>query len=189
MIQGAVYELDPAEGFQWVVPTEPRRFDELRSLEGRPLRHEWTPLQVDLLIRDEAGRVLAETDMPWLGEHALVLGDRAVEVLGPILAPDVELLPLSIAGRSLWLVHPLRILDALIPAESEIVRFSSGRIMSVEKGVFDGSKLVGVRAFKLRDFTRGPIYLTEGPVEAARTANLTGALFRPHRVTTTASSG
>jgi hypothetical protein len=109
----SVFEPTVCEGFQWVQPVNTADFELFRSLDGHRLGTDWNLVPVRLLDLDEDGRPLEKADMPWLDGHALVLTERAVAVLGDLLAQDAELLPLSCDVEELWLVNVVRMVDGL----------------------------------------------------------------------------
>jgi hypothetical protein len=109
-----VYEPTLAEGYQWVLPVDDSDFEVLRSLSAEREAVRRRPVRVRLLKADEEGHLLEEADMPWLGSHALVLGKRAVEILGELIAADVDLLPLECGDAEHCVVHVRRIVDARI---------------------------------------------------------------------------
>jgi hypothetical protein len=168
------------EGHEWVAPVDDAHFHVLRTLGEEKIATQWQPTPVRLITVDENGDRLQEADMPWLGSHALVLRKRALDVLGDVLREDSEFLPLANEEAELWLVHVWRtVASALDPNRSEIVRFpSSGRIMKVGKPRFRPEVLNGFHCFKLREFPRGPTYVTDEIVTRADDALLSGARFR-----------
>jgi hypothetical protein len=78
-----VYEPTLAEGAEWALPV--KQSDNTTILErfGLPIGGDWTPIPMRLLTHDEHGHRLMEVDMPWLGNHLLILRrrDRAAQKL------------------------------------------------------------------------------------------------------------
>jgi hypothetical protein len=175
-----VYEPTVVEGYQWVLPVDDADFEVFRTFSGDRCGSRWKTVPVRLLKSGEDGQPLRQADMPWLGSHAMVLGRRAVEVLGEVVAPDAELLPLACEDAELWLLNVWRVIDALDLEHSAVVRFpSTGRIMTVKRPVFRAEQLDGIRCFKIPGVLRGPTYVTEGVVAVAEAARLSGVRFRP----------
>jgi hypothetical protein len=131
-----------------------------------------------LVTEDEHGRPLRSADFPWLGSHVLILRDRAVETVGSILDDYGELLPLDCEQANLWLLNVCRIVDALDEEESDLIRFSTGRIMKIQKAVFRDKLLSDAHIFKLPQMVRGSIYLTEDVAQQIQQARLQGIGFR-----------
>lgn len=170
-----IYEFDPPEGYQWVRAENQSDYQLFRSFDGTDRASAWVPPRMRLLKEDEGQRFLPSS-MPWLGPHAPVLDGRAVGALGPSLTNDGELLPLACDEVDLWVFNTTTILDALDVDQSELVRFSSGRIMTVKSYVFRADRLRNVAAFKVPQLLPGPVFVTEEIVERSKT--LTGVGFR-----------
>lgn len=170
-----IFEPVVAEGFQWVLPIAEGDFEVFGSFDGSPRASDWVPVPMRLLRVDE-GRRLEESDFPWLGSDALVLGERAEKAIGPLIAHDGELLPLACDEASLWALNVRRVVDALDVDRSSVVRLSSGRIMTVREHVFHPVSLDGVSVFKLPELP-GSTYVTESFRDAIDEAGLRGLDF------------
>ncbi|NOS82556.1 MAG: hypothetical protein E8D46_00240 [Nitrospira sp.] len=129
-----------------------------------------------VLINEDEGQQFHTVDMPWLGSHALVLKERAVEALKSILLAHGEVLPL-ICCPELWLFNATCVIDALDHDESDIVRFRNGRIMDVRRYVFKPSCISKLQAFKISDFRVSPIFVSQEFVNQCAIARLSGVEF------------
>ena len=79
----------------------------------------------------------------------LVLRDRAVDSIGPILEPHGQLLPLACAEARL-VVFDAQVLPGVLDEErSELVRFGTGRIMKLKVPMFRSSYPQGAGAFEV----------------------------------------
>ena len=114
-----------------------------------------SPIKV-VIVREDAGEPLLESDSPWLGSHALIFREAPVERIGPLLEPHGELLPLSCPDAELWMYNPLRVLDALDEGASSAVRFSNGRIMRINRYVLRREVIRNAQIFKLSCFRVSP---------------------------------
>lgn len=168
-----VYEFEVQEGYEWAVPESDEDFEIFESFDGTPRAAGWRPVRVELLKEDEGQRFLP-SDMPWLGRHAPVLRKKAVETLGPALTKDGELLPLACDEADLWVFNATAIREALDLDRSELVRFSTGRILDVTSYVFRPDCLHDLRAFKVPQLDS--VFVTQELVTLA--ATLTGVGFR-----------
>ena len=153
--------------------------ERLRIEECGTQAEAWTPVAMHLL-REEDGVTLAEADAPWFGSHCLILRRAAAELIEPLTAGQAELLPLICDDADLWLLHAIECRDALDPDESDLVRFSAGRIMTVRKHVFDPKALRGARCFRDSKTPRGPLYLAGDVVDVLLDAGISG--FHPKLV-------
>jgi hypothetical protein len=172
-----IYEFQVQEGFEWVLPVDSADFDVFRSLDGRPRAAEWKPVRMELLQRDE-GKRLRPSDMPWLGKHAPVLRERAVASLGPLLAPFGEFLPLDCDDADLVVFHTTTVLDALDFDRSTMRRRPSGNLAMLGQVEFRREMVAGVHAFKIPQFLRGPVFVSQDVVAAAQAARLRGVGFQ-----------
>ncbi len=174
-----VFEFAAKKGFEWVLPMKDADFRAFRRFGGNPKRAGWLPIRMRLVTTDENGRPLSQSDMPWLGEHAPVLRERAVSALGALLNENGELLPLECPGASLVVFNATRVVNALDLERSRIARFpSSGQIMNVESFAFDDSRLSNERVFKVPELLNDAVFVTEHVVEAVRKNDLKGVGFK-----------
>ncbi len=174
-----VYGFAVQEGYEWVVPKNDADFEVFRGFDGTRRRRGWTPILVKLIRLDDQGKIRAESDFPWLGEHAPVMTRRASELLQDVLAGDGELLPLACDDADLRVLNVLRVIDALDVARSDVVRFpSTGRIMTVKAHVFRPNGLRGVKVFKVPELLRGTTFVTDEIVDLVDRSDLKGVGFR-----------
>ena len=162
------------EGFEWVFPVDPGDFEVFRTLSERQPGTVWEPIQMRLLKEDEHGRPWLRSAMPWLGGHALILREEAIEAVGPLLAPYGELLPLECDEARLVVFSAPLVANVLEESRSEIVRFASGRIMDIRRHAFNLGALAGNSAFKLAELPRGDLFVRGDLVDAIRATGLTG---------------
>lgn len=169
-----VFVLVVPEGTEWVLPVdEVAGFDRLRIEDCSSVLDRWVPERVRIVSEDEGVR-LAAADVPWLGDHGLVLRREAADLVAPLVAGQAELLPLACDDAELFLLHVTECRDALDSERSDLVCFSSGRIMTVREHVFDAEALDGVCCFRDSKMPRGPLYLTGLVVDALSAAGLSG---------------
>lgn len=176
---GHVYRPTPTEGYEWVLPEEEADFETLLALEGHP-QPAWRPRAMKLLKVDDEDRPLRPAGMPWLGSHVLVLRDRAIDSIGPLLEPHGQLLPL-VCPEARLVVFDAHVLSAVLDEErSDAVRFGSGRIMRLKTPVFRKDAIAEVGAFKVAEMPRGSVYLTPELVRAiVETGDSSGTSFIP----------
>lgn len=168
------------EGFEWAVPTDPAEFEVIRTLAERPAGAVWQPVHMTLLKLDDHGRPHRRADLPWLGADAIVLRDEAIETVGALLRPHGDLLPLLCDDARLALFAAPAVAGVLDEGRSDMVRFGSGRIMSLRAPVFRAAALGNTKAFKLAEMPRGDLFLAGQLVEAIRATGMTaGTDFTP----------
>ena len=153
-----VYAITSREGYEWALPVDDADFERFRAFDGTSASAEWRPVRVRILHEDEGSGPFATSDAPWMSSGLLVLRARALVALEPLLSDAGELLPLACDEVDLWAFNALCVADALDETRSEIVRFSSGRIMDVERYAFDEAALEETAAiFKLPALPLGPL--------------------------------
>jgi hypothetical protein len=173
----SIFRPSVPEGFEWVLPRDHVDFETFRQFDGTRRTQSWRPVAVELLRIDDDGLPLQPADLPWLGDHVLVLTSRAVRVLGEVLLPFGELLPLACADAELFVYNPLMVVDALDGERSRVVRFSSGRVMDIREYVLRSEAIRGIHAFKIPEMTRGSLLVSSAVVEAVKNADLRGTGF------------
>ncbi|MPZ41568.1 MAG: hypothetical protein GEU95_26690 [Rhizobiales bacterium] len=146
---------------------------------GTSRRATWRPIPVARLAVDDEGEPRAQADLPWLGGHVLVLRERAVTMLAPLLDRYGELLPLACPDADLWLFNVLTVVDALDEKNSELIRFDDGDILNVERYEFRPDLVAGVAVFKVPQLLRGPLFVGDEFVDAVAATGLTGPELTP----------
>lgn len=165
-----VYRPTVTEGYEWALPVNDSDFEAFRRLPMDESR--WFAPEMSLLTQDDRGKAHRSAHMPWLDGHVLILRDEAIEAIGPLLAPHGQVLPLRASGARLavFSAHPLA--GALDEQASELVRFSSGRIMHLRAPVFRPSVVASASAFVLTEMPRGNLYLSGQLVDSIRETGL-----------------
>jgi len=177
-----IFDLRPADGFEWVQPVSEDDFDRVYRLDGSSVSKGWNPVQVSRFDPDGQGGRAA--DVPWLDRDGLVLSERAYVVSRGLLEPWGEFLQLhDSASRSLlWLHNVTCVVNGLDESQSEIERFSSGRVMRIKKHAFIRELVDGLLMFRVPQTTS--VFVSADFVEAFGSFGLVGVSF--NRVWSTA---
>jgi len=147
--------------------------------EGR-LIPSWTSLSVKVLRDTKSNRNLPPGDFPHLTVGAPVFSLRAVNVLKDILLENGQIFPLSCSEGEYYIFNVITFIDALDESRSEVMRFeSSGRIMRVLKYAFFGDRLTGATIFKIPQFPRSEVYVTDKFRKLVADNRLLGFSFPP----------
>jgi len=141
---------------------------------GIPMKNSWTSKEQFAFVP----RRLRRSDTPGLSTHIPVFNSKAVEILGDLLKPNGELLPITCDGERLYVFNVTRVVDALDEASSEVERFGSGRIMDVVKFSFFQERLQGVTVFKVPQLVLMDVFVTDPFVERVEAVKLKGFKFR-----------
>jgi hypothetical protein len=171
-----IYQPTVSENYEWALPVFDNANITILETFGRPLSHDWLPIPFKLLTKDEHGNARREADMPWIGAHAIALKPRAVSVLGEFCCRTGELLPLLCKEAELVAWNVTETIDALDEGRSELTRFSSGRIMLVDRFEFRAELVQNATAFRIPQL-RTSIFVGSEFVERAEEAGLTGTRF------------
>ena len=176
-----IYRPSVPENYEWALPADDVDNEAIWTLAGRRPGQAWDPIRMTLLkVDSDHGSPYRRADLPWLGSHTLVLRDQAIDRVGEILRPYGELLPLLCDDARLTLFSAPPVAGVLDENRSEVVRFSTGGIMSIRRHAFRLSALEETMAFKLVEMPRGNLYLTDRLVDAILATGMTaGTEFVP----------
>lgn len=171
-----VYEPLADSGYEWVDAVQEDDYELFWQLDGQPHAATWKPIAVRRVRADEH-QSCNPSDFPWLGSHALVLRQSAVEALGDILNAHCEVLPLLTDDGVELFVLNTRVIDALDEHSSSLLRFpGSNRIMRIKKPEFVASAIEGADVFRL-PHRASSTYVSERFVERVKAARLRGLIF------------
>jgi len=145
-----------------------------QRFNGTPIKKSWTGQERFAFVP----RRLIRGDTPSLSSHIPVFNSKAVNILGDLLEPNGELLPITCDGERLFLFNVTRVVDALDEGNSGLKLFDDGDIMSIEEYSFIEERLLGVVVFKLPQRPLGWPYVTDPFVERVQAAKLKGFRFR-----------
>lgn len=114
--------------------------------------------------------------MLWLGPHAIVMRDSALEVLSVVLDGFGEFLELvNVANdESLWLFNAYP-RPALNMSASKVVMNDCGHVAAIKRHVFEVGKVAGVDAFRVPEVPH--LFLSQDVVAASIDAGLSGLAF------------
>jgi hypothetical protein len=172
-----IYEPALRSGWEWALPVNEDENVTMVETFGNPFGATWKPVRMKLLKQDERGRPWKEADMPWLGEHLLVLKPRATSALRELCLEAGELLPLTCHEAALVAWNVTTVVDALDEEKSKLVRFPGGRVMSIKQHHFRPEIVEGLTAFRIPQ-ARTSIFVGPAFVDRVREAELTGTRFK-----------
>jgi len=175
---GSIYEPGPTERAEWCNPVNSDDFEPLiAESTGASRKSIWKPAQVKM-IRKTLRQRFTYSDCPWRSSTSLFFRPSAIEKMKPIFDACGELLPLECPDAELWVFNPTIVLDALDEKASKISRFSSGRIMSIDKYVFHADIVAGVDMFKLANLRASPTVVNDRFVDLWNASGLKGLEFK-----------
>lgn len=148
----------------------------------RSIGANWSPPTFELVRSDEYRSNLPKSDFPIFTIATMVLSDRAVKRLRPMLLACGEILPIRLSNDHdiFYLFNVTRVIEAVDMKRSEFMRLPSGGIMKYERLVFDPTTIPDEAIF-FKTTQLGPIteiFATERAVAAVMEAHLTGYEFR-----------
>lgn len=165
------------DNFELCHPVDEGDFETINLLiNGEPRQATWEPLPVRLIRKDQ-GRKLLPSDTPWLGEHALIFKQSAIDILGAMLREYGELLPLECSEAEVFIFNPTRVIDVLDEQRSSLLRFSSGRIMDISRYIFHADAIRNISIFKIPNLRVSPTFVSQPFVDLWRSAGLKGLEF------------
>ena len=171
-----IYTPAVLEGFEWVTlqDPDPDGWERLFAFGG-PVGSAWATPQVSFIRQDEDGRPRQYSDCPWCLHTVLIVRERALTALRPLLERYGEILPLH-CPEPVWLFNATTILDALDEERSAIARFDDGALMAIEQHVFRPEIIGENEVFKLPG-RASSIYLCETAVRRIEELGLRGLAF------------
>ena len=140
--------------------------------KGQPIAHEWQPIEVTFLPDDQRLR----GDFIF-SPGLIIFNQRALDVLHPLIAGCVEVLPLICKTATLYAMNVIKVIDCLDHAQSRFVYFSDGGIMRVEQYVFKAGCIGDTHLFKIPEQIRHRVYGSDTFKAAVERNHLQGMLF------------
>jgi hypothetical protein len=173
-----VYTPLPMNGYELCHPITDEDFETINTLVNGELRsNNWDSIEMRVIHEDE-GQILMESDSPWLGSHALIFKQVAVEKMGAFLMEHGELLPIKCSEPGMYIFNSTKILDALDEAKSSLLRFKNERIMHVKKYEFRFDIIKNIHVFKIPGLRVSPTFVDEYFVNMWNSLGLTGLEFK-----------
>lgn len=170
------------EGHEWALPAEESGFHVLARVDEFIDNGGWSSPKMSIMSVGDRGEPLEHADLPWCNSGVIVLRGRAIREVGSLLDPFGVLLPLDSDGEPLALFRAHAVDGVLDTERSEIVRFSSGRILDIVRPVFHSDRVPESAAFRLAERPSGPTLLTASLVARIVATGLSsGTSFRPIR--------
>jgi hypothetical protein len=174
-----VYLALQATGYEFCRPSRQDDFETVNvQINGASRGATWKPIPVHI-VHEDRGRSLKPSDAPWLESHALVFRPKASRALETLLLEHGELLPLACDEAPLAILNVTRVVDALDEQASDITRFSSGRVMMVNRHVFHADAIGNAAMFKIPNLRVSPTFVTQRFIDAWGSAGLEGLQFKP----------
>jgi len=173
-----VYILKSDAKYKTIVPIgSPEVLDELKRFNGKPIGKSWEPLRVE--FDEELPTNGLASDFPHFLTHVPAFSKRAVKLLADLLEPRGEILPLICDSGQYFAYNVTTLVDAMDLELSSLVRFSSGRIMHVNKYVLCEERIQDPMIFKLPQVPLMSVFVTEPFLRLVKEANLSGFSFVP----------
>ena len=176
-----VYEFDTQDNQAYLYATDDvcRR---CRPDPPRPLAANWSPPTFELVRSDEYRSNLPKSDFPIFTIGTMVLSERAVKRLRPVLDACGESLPIRLSNDHdiFYLFNVTRVINAVDMRRSRFMELPSGSIGPCELLIFNRALIPSDAAF-FKTTQMGPptrILATEQAVAAVHRTDLTGYEFR-----------
>lgn len=170
-----VWHTDKAE---LILPVNEADFEKL-TFDGRPLQKTWIPISVRRVPDTERRKRQVEVDFPAGSVGDLLLNRRVVNSIGDYLSQYGELLPLACSDRELWTLNVTCFVDALDESQSRVIRATDeDRILMIDKYVLYSELVANKGLFRLPQFARDAILVTNSFMDLVTVHGLTGLKFR-----------
>jgi hypothetical protein len=157
-------------------------YTELREAlkSGRPTGDMWIPLPVRLYDDEEGEEDKPLGDFPSLFAGVPpVFSKRALEVLNPLIADSIEILPLVGLESEFFIVNVIDVVDCLDHQRSKYIKFeNSERIMHVEYYVFKENCLKNKHIFIIPEIIRKAVFVSDAFKTLVEQNRLEGLIFK-----------
>jgi hypothetical protein len=175
MIQRMSYYkyIPDSDRYDSLVLHDSKQWELFNQFDGRSLAASWLPVEVRIHRSKERG------DFPSLASHVPVFTVKAFNTLRTLICPNVEVLPIKCNRYVFCALNVLDVLDVLDTTRSDIVRFSSGEIMDIEKYAFFEDRLRGKHLFKIRELPLSNVFVSEEFKNEVENQALRGLIFGP----------
>lgn len=173
-----VYTPLGTDGNELCHPINPADFERINTLiNGTARQAGWKPIRMQI-IREDEGKNLSYSDSPWLGSHALIFRSSVLETTSLLLERYGEVLPVSCPDVDLWVFNPTTVVDALDDEASSVLRFGDGKIMMIERYVFQAEMIADNDVFKTPSLRVSPTFVNHRFVDRWKESGLTGLEFK-----------
>jgi hypothetical protein len=162
------------EGAEWISLRDPDQWETFYALCG-PVGSDWQAPQMQFIEEQEDLTARQYSDFPWCLHTVLVVRDRALPLLRPMLEQYGEVLPL-LCEDPVWLFNATKIIDALDEERSTIARFTDGAVLAIEKHAFHSDAIGDAEIFRLPGRASN-IYVRETVVRRIGELGLAGTAF------------
>jgi len=136
----------------------------------------WKPLRVEWFIEKEEDRKPVG-DFPTIaGIVPLIMSEKARTKLTDVIQENVEFLPLE-ASFGIYYAANVHVVDCLEREKSQLIRFSDGGIMRVERYAFNTDILKGMHIFRIPEEVLSRTFVDEDFKSAAEEHGLKGLTF------------
>ncbi len=126
---------------------------------GKMLKNNWQPLKLKLIERDGS---LKRGDIPYFSPGIPVFSKRAVTVLIPLIANNVEILDIECDIGDYKIINVINLVDGLDYKKSEISMYrDSDRIKVINKYAFHLNAIKEQNIFKIVERSRGPVFVSD----------------------------
>lgn len=169
------YEADKYDSFTFPNPIEV--FDQYFEpyFDGTLIGNKWGDVKFETYRSDKVS-----SDCTGIGSQIPIFNERAAQVLSPFLNANVELLPIQHPAQRFYAVNVTRLIDGLDYDKSE-VQYAEGHpgfVVDVSRFVFKLDVIRDYPIFKIPEFKRLRVFVTDTFKEAVEANRLTGFTFK-----------
>lgn len=174
-----VYELDQFPEYQALRESTVADVEVFWGFNGTPKAAAWIPAEVTLFRESDFFEGTKPSDFPYLTPGVPVFTPRSLTAVKDLLEPHGEILPLRSEDGVFFAYNITRIVDCLDVANSQVSFFRDGvRIMDVKRYAFFPERIAGIPIFKIPQFPRSEVFVTDEFVQRVRDHGLTGFRFK-----------
>jgi hypothetical protein len=176
----SVYILESDDKCRDLSVVDDQDLEVINRLDGTPKGASWEPLKVE--VDSDENLELDEGDFVQLAGLVPIFSSRAAMSLKEILKASGEFLALACNEKDYVAFNVTKVIDALNVSHSEIVYFSSGRVLDIKRFVLNSEPVSKSVMFKIPQMLLSRVFVTDRFVDSVRDAKLQGFLFKPVEV-------
>ena len=167
-----VYQFQTSDDACTLMPVREAEGDAFERLHGKAIDpNSWPKIAVRVVRDGTGGTETTDFGLVWT-EPALNF--HTVEALSDLLRENGQILPLLSEDGDYCVYNVTTLLDALDEDRSVVKRFSSGRVMGVQRFAFRPQIIGAHPIFKIPQLPRAHTFITDAFLSRVQSARLTG---------------
>lgn len=170
----AIWAIQSPPEYNFIIPVDSKDWlTLLHAFKNTPVIDTWTPIPVRITrFKDKA----AGDFFPLPASLPIVVNNKALKVLLPLLAEQVEVLPLNCKRRKLSILNPLHTIQCVDIVRSDVVQIAEGNIVLIKSLYFEPGCIDNLHIFRT-SLMVGAIFVSDEYKRLVESHSLRGTVF------------